>query len=152
MSVNLRTKYLGLELKNPLVVAACPLTQSVDNLKKLEDAGAGAAVLPSLFEEQITHEEVALSQAQDFGTESFAESLSYFPEPAEYRAAPDIYLDTIAQAKKAVNMPIIGSLNGSSTGGWIRYARMIQDAGADAGAADASDDDIVDAEIVDDEN
>jgi dihydroorotate dehydrogenase (fumarate) len=95
MSVDLRTKYLGLELKNPLVVAACPLTQSIDNLKKLEEAGAAAAVLPSLFEEQIAHEEVALSQAQDFGTESFAEALSYFPEPAEYRAAPDVYLDAI---------------------------------------------------------
>ena len=132
MSVDLRTKYLGLELKNPLVVAACPLTQSIDNLKKLEDAGAAAAVMPSLFEEQITHEEVAHSQAQDFGTESFAEALSYFPEPAEYRATPDIYLDTIAEAKKAVSMPIIGSLNGVSRGGWVEYAKRIQDAGADA--------------------
>ncbi len=132
MSVDLRTKYLGLELKNPLVVAACPLTQSIDNLKKLEDAGAAAAVMPSLFEEQITHEEVAHSQAQDFGTESFAEALSYFPEPAEYRATPDIYLDAIAEAKKAVSMPIIGSLNGVSRGGWVEYARRIQDAGADA--------------------
>lgn len=132
MSVDLRTKYLGLELKNPLVVAACPLTQSIDNLKKLEDAGAAAAVMPSLFEEQITHEEVAHSQAQDFGTESFAEALSYFPEPADYRATPDIYLDAIAEAKKAVSMPIIGSLNGVSRGGWVEYARRIQDAGADA--------------------
>lgn len=132
MSVDLRTKYLGLELKNPLVVAACPLTQSIDNLKKLEDAGAAAAVMPSLFEEQITHEEVAHSQAQDFGTESFAEALSYFPEPAEYRATPDIYLDAIAEAKKAISMPIIGSLNGVSRGGWVEYARRIQDAGADA--------------------
>lgn len=132
MSVDLRTKYLGLELKNPLVVAACPLTQSIDNLKKLEEAGAAAAVMPSLFEEQITHEEVALSQAQDFGTESFAEALSYFPEPTEFRAAPDVYLDAIAEAKKAVNMPIIGSLNGVSQGGWVDYAKRIQDAGADA--------------------
>jgi len=132
MSVDLRTKYLGLELKNPLVVAACPLTQSIDNLKQLEDAGAAAAVMPSLFEEQITHEEVAHSQAQDFGTESFAEALSYFPEPAEYRATPDIYLDAIAEAKKAVSMPIIGSLNGVSRGGWVEYAKRIQDAGADA--------------------
>jgi dihydroorotate dehydrogenase (fumarate) len=130
MSVNLRTKYLGLELKNPLVVAACPLTQSIDNLKKLEEAGAAAAVMPSLFEEQITHEEVALSQAHDF--ESFAEALSYFPEPAEYRATPDVYLDAIAEAKRAVSMPIIGSLNGVSRGGWVEYAKRIQDAGADA--------------------
>jgi len=132
MSVDLRTKYLGLELKNPLVVAACPLTQTVDNLKQLEDAGAAAAVMPSLFEEQIAAEEVALSDAQDFGTNSFAEALSYFPEPAEYRAAPDIYLDTIAEAKKACDMPIIGSLNGVSKGGWVDYAKRIQDAGADA--------------------
>lgn len=132
MSVDLRTKYLGLELKNPLIVAACPLTQSIDNLKRLEEHGAAAAVMPSLFEEQITHEEVEFSRAHDFGTESFAESLTYFPEPAEYRATPDIYLDTIRDAKKAVSMPIIGSLNGVSRGGWTEYARRIEEAGADA--------------------
>ena len=132
MSVDLRTKYLGMELKNPLLIAACPLTQQVDSLSRLEEAGAAAAVLPSLFEEQIEHEEVAMSDVQDFGTESFAESLTYFPEPGDYRTGPQSYLESIAQAKKAVSIPLIASLNGSSTGGWVRYAGMMQDAGADA--------------------
>jgi len=132
MSVDLRTKYLGMELKNPLLISACPLTQQVDSLSRLEEAGAAAAVLPSLFEEQIEHEEVAMSDVQDFGTESFAESLTYFPEPGDYRTGPQSYLESIAEAKKAVSIPLIASLNGSSTGGWVRYAGMMQDAGADA--------------------
>lgn len=132
MSVDLRTKYLGMELKNPLLISACPLTQQVDSLRRLEEAGAAAAVLPSLFEEQIEHEEVAMSDVQDFGTESFAESLTYFPEPGDYRTGPQTYLESIAEAKKAVSIPLIASLNGSSTGGWVRYAGMMQDAGADA--------------------
>jgi dihydroorotate dehydrogenase (fumarate) len=132
MSVDLRTKYLGIELKNPLVISACPLTLEVDSLRRLEQAGAAGAVMASLFEEQIEHEEVAMSDVQDFGTESFAEALTYFPEPQDYRAAPEAYLDTIADAKKAVSIPVIASLNGSSKGGWVRYARMMQDAGADA--------------------
>ncbi len=132
MSVDLKTKYLGMELKNPLLISACPLTQETDRLRRLEEAGAAAAVLPSLFEEQIEHEEVSMSDVQDFGTESFAESLTYFPEPGDYRTGPQSYLESIAQAKKAVSIPLIASLNGSSTGGWVRYARMMQDAGADA--------------------
>ena len=132
MSIDLRTKYLGMELKNPLVVSACPLTQKVDSLRRLEQAGAAAAVLPSLFEEQIEHEEVSMSDVQDFGTESFAESLTYFPEPGDYRTGPQAYLESIAAAKRAVSIPVIASLNGSSTGGWLRYATMMQDAGADA--------------------
>ena len=132
MSVDLSTRYLGLKLKNPLVISACPMTCQVDRLAELESAGAAAAVLPSLFEEQIEHDDVEMSQVQDFGTDSFAEALTYFPEPEDYHVGPESYLETIAAAKKAVSMPIIGSLNGSSTGGWIRYARMIQDAGADA--------------------
>ena len=132
MTVDLGTKYLGLQLKNPLVIAACPLTQKLDNLRRFEEAGAAAAVLPSLFEEQIEHEEVELSGVQDFGTESFAESLTYFPEPADYRTGPAAYLDYIGEAKKAVSIPIIASLNGTSEGGWVRYAKLMQNAGADA--------------------
>jgi dihydroorotate dehydrogenase (fumarate) len=132
MSVDLRTTYLGLKLANPLVVAASPLTDSVDNLKRLEAAGAAAAVLPSLFEEQLVHDEVELAKIHDFGAESFAEALTYFPEQDDYRIGPDNYLRHIEQAKKAVKMPIIGSLNGTTTGGWTRYAKLMQDAGADA--------------------
>ncbi len=132
MSIDLSTKYLGLQLKNPLVIAACPLTQQVDSLKRLEDAGAAAAVLPSLFEEQIVHEDVALSEVQDFGTESFAEALTYFPDPGDYRTGPDAYLEKITAAKKAVSIPVIASINGTSKGGWTRYAKLMQDAGADA--------------------
>jgi dihydroorotate dehydrogenase (fumarate) len=132
MSVDLNTKYLGMDLKNPLVISACPLTQDMDALRRLAEAGAAAAVLPSLFEEQIEHEEVSLSDVQDFGTESFAEALSYFPEPGDYRTGPQAYLELIAEAKKAVSIPVIASLNGSSKGGWLRYATMMQDAGADA--------------------
>ncbi len=132
MSVNLNTDYLGLKLKNPIVIAASPLTGKIDWLKRLEECGAAAAVLPSLFEEQIAHDAEDLAKAQEFGTDSFAEALSYFPEPQEYRAGPEEYLETIAKAKKSVSMPIIASLNGTSKGGWVRYAKMMQDAGADA--------------------
>ncbi len=128
MSVDLRTKYLGLELKNPLIVAACPLTQSIDNLKRLEEHGGGGG--DALALRGADHPRGGgVFRAHDFGTESFAESLTYFPEPAEYRATPDIYLDTIRDAKKAVSMPIIGSLNGISRGGWTEYARRIEEAG-----------------------
>jgi dihydroorotate dehydrogenase (fumarate) len=132
MSVDLRTKYLGMDLSSPLVISACPLSQQPDVLKRLEEAGAAAAVLPSLFEEQIEHEEVSMSEVQDFGTESFAESLTYFPDPGDYRTGPQSYLELIGQSKRAVSIPIIASLNGSSKGGWVGYARMMQDAGADA--------------------
>jgi dihydroorotate dehydrogenase (fumarate) len=132
MPVDLSTKYLGLKLKNPLVIAACPLTGKLDWLKRLEAAGASAAVLPSLFEEQIEHDEEEMTKAREFGTESFAESLTYFPEMEDYRSAPDDYLELIAQAKNAVKIPIIASLNGTSKGGWVRYAKMMQEAGADA--------------------
>jgi dihydroorotate dehydrogenase (fumarate) len=132
VSVDLSTNYLGLRLKNPVVVAACPLTQSLDYLRRLEDAGAGAAVLPSLFEEQIEHDDVEFARAQEFGTESFQEALTYFPPLDEYRMGPDTYLELIAQAKKALTIPVIGSLNGISRGGWIRHAKLIEEAGADA--------------------
>jgi dihydroorotate dehydrogenase (fumarate) len=132
MSVDLSTKYLGLSLKNPLVVAACSLSDQLDNLRKLEAAGAAAIVLHSLFEEQISHEEEEISKVYQHGADSYAEALSYFPEMEDYRLGPDSYLEHIVQAKKAVKIPIIASLNGISRGGWIRYARLIQDAGADA--------------------
>lgn len=132
MSVDLSTKYLGLQLKNPVVVAACPLTAQIENLKKLEKAGAAAIVLPSLFEEQIEHEELETQRVYDRGAESFAEATHYFPEMSDYQVGPSAYLETIAKAKKAVSIPIIGSLNGVSDGGWVRYAKQIQDAGADA--------------------
>jgi len=132
MSVDLSTRYLGLELPTPLVIAACPIGQHVDWLKRLEDGGAAAAVLPSLFEEQIVHEDATLSDAQEFGAESYAEHSQWFPEPAQYRAGPQEYLDLIGKAKRAVSMPIIASLNGTSEGGWIGYAKRMQDAGADA--------------------
>jgi dihydroorotate dehydrogenase (fumarate) len=132
MSVDLTTKYLGLSLRNPLVVAACPLCESLEKLRKLEDAGAAAAVFPSLFEEQIQHEEVELAKVHEFGTDSFAEALTYFPQQQDYRFGPDDYLEKIAAAKRAVSMPILGSLNGVSEGGWTRYAKLIEEAGADA--------------------
>jgi len=132
MSVDLSTKYLGLTLRNPVVVAACPLCESLDKLRKLEDAGAAAAVFPSLFEEQIQHEEIELTKVQEFGTDSFAEALTYFPQQQDYRFGPDDCLEKIAAAKKAVSIPIIGSLNGVSEGGWTRYAKLIEEAGADA--------------------
>jgi len=132
MSVDLRTAYLGLELDNPLVVAACSLTGDLDTLRRLEEAGASAAVLHSLFEEQIEYEDVEGELVFERGTESFAEALTYFPEPEEYRTGPDAYLKHIEEAKKAVSIPVIASLNGVSRGGWIRYAKLIQDAGADA--------------------
>jgi dihydroorotate dehydrogenase (fumarate) len=132
MSVDLSTEYLGLKLKNPVVIAACPLTEPLDSLRRLEDAGAAAAVFPSLFEEQIEHEETELTRVHEFGTETFAEALTYFPKAEEYRFETDAYLESIAAAKKTVSIPIIGSLNGVSDGGWIRYAKLIEEAGADA--------------------
>ena len=132
MSVDLSTKYLGLSLKNPLVVAACSLSDQLDNLRKLEAAGAAAIVLHSLFEEQISHEEEEISKVYQHGADSYAEALSYFPEMEDYRLGPNSYLEHIVQAKKAVKIPVIASLNGISRGGWTRYARLIEDAGADA--------------------
>jgi len=132
MSIDLSTQYLGLTLKNPLMVASCSITRSVDPIKELEEAGAAAVVLPSLFEEQIVHEDVSIGEAQDFGTDSSPESLSYFPDQANSASGPDQYLETVAAAKKAVDIPVIASLNGASPGGWTRYAKLFEDAGADA--------------------
>ncbi len=132
MSADLSTNYLGLKLPNPLVISACPLTHRVDWLRQLEQSGAAAAVLPSLFAEQIEHDDEEISKAYEFHTDSFAESLTYFPEEEDYHTGPRDYLRFISEAKKAVSMPIIASLNGTGKGGWVRYAKMMQDAGADA--------------------
>lgn len=129
---DLTTRYLGFDLRSPLVVSASPLAKDLANLRKMEDAGAGAVVLHSLFEEQITLEENSLDRLLSEGTESYAEALSYFPELPSYGMGPDAYLEHIRKAKQAVSIPVIGSLNGVSTGGWVRYAREIEQAGADA--------------------
>ena len=130
--MDLSTSYLGLKLKNPLVPSASPLSRTIDGVKRMEDAGAAAIVMYSLFEEQIHHEAAELDHYLSYGTQSFAEALSYFPEHGEYNLGPDEYIEHIRKAKDAVDIPIIGSLNGISTGGWIQYAKKIQDAGADA--------------------
>ncbi|MBM4423253.1 MAG: dihydroorotate dehydrogenase-like protein [Chloroflexi bacterium] len=130
--LDLSTSYLGLKLSNPLVPSASPLSKNIDSLKRMEDAGASAIVMYSLFEEQINQESHELDHFLTYGTESFAEALSYFPEPSEYNLTPDKYLEHIRKAKASVKIPIIGSLNGVSTGGWIKYAKLIEEAGADA--------------------
>ncbi|MEO1147882.1 MAG: dihydroorotate dehydrogenase-like protein [Cyanobacteria bacterium J06638_22] len=131
--MNLTTQYLGLTLKSPLVVgAAAPLTEDLANIRALEDAGAAAIVLHSLFEEQIRRERLELHHHMEHGTESFAESLTYFPEPDVFHVGTDAYLDHIRQAKAMVDIPIIASLNGFTLGGWTDYARQMEAAGADA--------------------
>ena len=131
--MNLSTTYLGLKLRSPLVPsAALPLTENVDNIKRMEDAGAAAVVMHSLFEEQLSLERRNLFESMTQGTNSFAEALTYFPEPAEFQVGPELYLKHIAEAKAAVAIPIIASLNGSTPGGWVEYAKEIEKAGADA--------------------
>jgi dihydroorotate dehydrogenase (fumarate) len=129
---DLTTTYLGMNLKNPLVASASPLSKKLDRVKKLEDAGISAVVMYSLFEEQIVHESKALDFFLSHGSESFAEALSYFPKMESYNLGPEEYLTLIAKIKKAVSIPVIGSLNGVSTGGWVEYAKKIEEAGADA--------------------
>ncbi len=130
--VELNTTYLGLQLKNPVVASASPISKKLDGFRRLEDAGAGAVVMYSLFEEQIVHESLALDHFLSRGTDSYAEALSYFPDLENYNVGPDEYLKLISNAKKAVNIPVIGSLNGVSSGGWVDYAKLIEQAGADA--------------------
>jgi dihydroorotate dehydrogenase (fumarate) len=130
--VDLTTNYLGLKLKNPLVPSASALSNKIDNIKKMEDAGASAVVLESLFEEQIRMDTEDFETGLEHGTESYAEALSYFPKPTEYRLGPEMYLEHVAQAKAAVKIPVIASLNGACVGGWTEYAKDIQKAGADA--------------------
>ena len=129
---DLSTSYLGLSLKNPLVVSPSPLCEDLGAIRKMEDAGASAVVLHSLFEEQLTLNSQDLDRFLTSGTESFAEALSYFPDMGQFKLGPEAYLEHIQKAKKAVKIPIIGSLNGVSTGGWVSYAKKIEQAGADA--------------------
>ena len=130
--MTLATNYLGLALKNPIVVSSCPLSHTVDSIRRLEDAGAGAVVMYSLFEEQIAFDSLLVDHYLRSGTNSYAESLSYFPEMDDYNTGPDEYMNLIRRAKEAVNIPIIGSLNGVSPGGWTSYAQLIVEAGVDA--------------------
>ncbi|MCC6445786.1 MAG: dihydroorotate dehydrogenase-like protein [Armatimonadetes bacterium] len=129
---DLTTKYLGLTLANPLVHSASPLAKNLDSIRQMEDSGVGGIVLHSLFEEQINRDINELDEFLFQGTDAYAESLSYFPEPQEYQFGPDEYLEHIQKAKAAVKVPIIASLNGISTGGWIGYAKKMEQAGADA--------------------
>ncbi len=130
--MDLKTTYMGLTLKNPIVPSASPLSHTTDSIRRLEDAGAAAVVMYSLFEEQIAAESSSLDYYLSHGTDSYGESLSYFPEMPTYNVGPDEYLNLIRRAKRAVEIPIIGSLNGISTGGWTSYASLIEQAGADA--------------------
>ncbi len=130
--MKLSTTYLGFKLRTPLVPSASPLSQNIDNIKKMEDAGASAVVFHSLFEEQLRREHHELTHYLEQGAESYAEALNYFPEPAEFKVGPEAYLEHLAKAKATVNIPIIGSLNGTTFGGWMKYARQIEQAGADA--------------------
>ena len=132
MSVDLRTRYLGLELRSPIVASAAPPNREPATAGLLERAGAGAIVLPSLFEEEILAEEIELNRSLEQGTEHFAEALDYFPAVEGFVGAADRYLASLERVKARVTVPIIASLNADSAGGWVRYARLIQDAGADA--------------------
>jgi dihydroorotate dehydrogenase (fumarate) len=130
--MDLTTRYLGLELRNPLVAGAGPLNAELDNIRRLEDLGAGAVVLPSIFEEQIEREQQLLEDLVSIGTDSFAEALTYFPAQSGYTVDPGHYLDLVRRAAEAVDIPIIGSLNGVTDHGWVDYARHIEAAGARA--------------------
>lgn len=130
--MDLTTRYLGLSLKNPLVAGASPLTGEVDNIRRLEDFGAGAVVLPSIFEEQIEQEARLIDHLTMTGSDSFPEALTYFPTAASFRVGPEHYLEVLRQAAGAVDIPVVASLNGTTDHGWVRYARQMEEAGADA--------------------
>jgi len=130
--MDLTTRYLGMNLRSPLVPSASPLSDDIEKIKKMEDFGAAAVVLRSLFEEQLTREDQVLQYQMMYGSESFPEALSYLPAPSEFRFGPEEYLEKIQKVKKAVDIPVIASLNGASIGGWVEYARKMQQAGADA--------------------
>ncbi len=132
MSPDLTTEYLGLRLAHPVVPSASPLSNTLDGIRRLEDAGASAVVMHSLFEEQLVLESDQLDHYLSYFTAAFAEALDWFPEQAEYRVGPDEYLDKIRRAKESVGIPIIGSLNGVTPGGWTSYAKAMEQAGADA--------------------
>lgn len=130
--MDLSTNYMGLELVSPLVASASPLSRRIDSAKRLEEAGVGAIVMYSLFEEQIVYDSLALDYFMNRGTESFPESLTYLPEMDGYNIGPDIYVAHLHDLKRALQIPVIGSLNGVSPGGWVEYATLIEQAGADA--------------------
>ncbi|PKN58335.1 MAG: dihydroorotate dehydrogenase [Deltaproteobacteria bacterium HGW-Deltaproteobacteria-14] len=130
--MDLTTRYLGLTLESPIVCSSSPMMQEIDNLRRMEDAGASAVVLHSLFEEQITLESQDLDRNLFHGTESYAEALSYFPEMESFEIGPEAYLEHVRKAKEALSIPVVASLNGISTGGWVDWARRIEAAGADA--------------------
>lgn len=131
MPVDLKTTYMGISLRNPLVVAPCPLSGNLDLLRQMEEAGAGAVVIHSLFEEQLIAEELGLDRTLTQGTESFPEALTYFPELPEFRMGSEEYLELLSKAKETLHIPVFGSLNGISPGGWLRYAKSIEENGAD---------------------
>ncbi len=132
MTADLRTRYLGLDLRSPIVASASPLTGAADTARLIEEAGAAAIVLPSLFEEEIVNEEIGLNRSLEAGSEQFAEALAYFPTIQSFAGAGDRYLAGLERIKAQAAVPVIASLNATTTGGWIRYARLIEDAGADA--------------------
>jgi dihydroorotate dehydrogenase (fumarate) len=130
--IDFSTQYLGLKLNGPIVVSSTPLSESIDNIRRMEDAGASAIVLTSLFEEQLELESKALDEDLSRGTESFAESLDYLPDLNDYRMTHGVYLEHLRRAREAVNIPIMASLNGATTGGWVRFAKDMEQAGAHA--------------------
>ena len=132
MTADLSTRYLDLELRTPIVASAGPLTGEIDTLLELEEAGAAAVVLPSLFEEQLVQDSLGLSNVLDRGTEAFAEALDYYPDLPDYGVGPEQYLDLLTTAKERLAIPVIASLNADSAGGWVRYAELLEQAGADA--------------------
>jgi dihydroorotate dehydrogenase (fumarate) len=127
--IDVSTKYLGLNLNGPIVVSSTPLSESIENVRRMEDAGASAIVLTSLFEEQLSLESRTLDEDLSRGTESFAESLGYLPDLNDYRMTHEVYLEHIRRCKEAVRIPILASLNGATTGGWVRFARESEQAG-----------------------
>lgn len=130
--MNLATTYLGFELRHPLIPGASPLADNLDTVRRLEDAEAPMIVMHSLFEEQIVREELAVTRSLELPKDSYAEALSYFPEPDEFVLGPDEYLEQVRRIKETVAIPVVASLNGTSEGGWLRFARLIEQAGADA--------------------
>ncbi|MCB2153870.1 dihydroorotate dehydrogenase-like protein [bacterium] len=129
--MDLSTKYMGIELKNPVVLGASPLSDQIDVLRAVEDNGAAAVVAHSIFEEQIRHEELEMIKHMERGADSFAEAITFFPEADDYLVTPDDYLENLRRAKDALDIPVFGSLNGVSVGGWIEYAKKIEETGVD---------------------
>jgi len=130
--VDLTTKYLGLSLKNPFVASSSPLVEKLDIVQQMAEAGVAAVIMPSLFEEQILHDSWRMQRDLERGADQFYEALSYFPDTGRYSIGPEKYLEKLRSTKAAVNIPVFGSLNGVTSGGWVEYAKKIEDAGADA--------------------